>query len=191
MVGWHHQLNGHEFEQTRGDGKGQGSLACCSPWGHKESDTTEWLNNNNGHLGGKKPLVLSAFESLQNMDYGTRLAGFKPHSSHPPSDLGQLSSRFQFPHLCVCMCACMWAHTHMCTQLCLTLFHHMDCCPPGSSVYRIFQARIQEWVDVFPSRGFFPTQGLNPCLLHCMWIHHTAPPPGKPLPHLYNANNSI
>ena len=46
MVGWHHQLNGHEFEQTLGDGEGQGSLACCSPWGHKESDTTEQLNNN-------------------------------------------------------------------------------------------------------------------------------------------------
>ena len=40
MVGWHHQLNGHEFEQILGDGKGQGSLVCCSPWGHKESDTT-------------------------------------------------------------------------------------------------------------------------------------------------------
>ena len=41
MVGWHHQLNGHEFEQTPGDGEGQGSLMCCSPWGRKESDTTE------------------------------------------------------------------------------------------------------------------------------------------------------
>ena len=41
MVGWHHPLNGHEFEQTPGDSEGQGSLACCSPWGHKESDTTE------------------------------------------------------------------------------------------------------------------------------------------------------
>ena len=41
MVGWHHQLNGHEFEQTLGDREGQGSLACCSPWGHKESDPTE------------------------------------------------------------------------------------------------------------------------------------------------------
>ena len=40
MVGWHHRLNGHEFEQARGDGEGQGSLACCSPRGHKESDTT-------------------------------------------------------------------------------------------------------------------------------------------------------
>ena len=47
MVGWHHWLNGHEFEQTLGDGKGQGSLACCSPWGHKESNTTYWLNCNN------------------------------------------------------------------------------------------------------------------------------------------------
>ena len=44
MVGWHHRLNGHEFELTLGDGEGQGSLACCSPWGHKESDMTEQLN---------------------------------------------------------------------------------------------------------------------------------------------------
>ena len=40
MVGWHHQLKGHEFEQTVGDGEGQGILACCSSWGRKESDTT-------------------------------------------------------------------------------------------------------------------------------------------------------
>ena len=45
MVGWHHQLNGHEFEQTPGDDEGQGSLVCCSPWGCKESDVTERLNN--------------------------------------------------------------------------------------------------------------------------------------------------
>ena len=44
MVGWHHWLDGHEFEQAVGVGDGQGSLACCSPWGSKESDTTEWLN---------------------------------------------------------------------------------------------------------------------------------------------------
>ena len=43
-VGWHHWLNGHEFEQTPGVGDGQGSLACCNPWGLKESGTTEWLN---------------------------------------------------------------------------------------------------------------------------------------------------
>ena len=46
MVGWHHQLNGHELKQTLGNGEGQGSLACCSPWGCKELDMTEWLNNN-------------------------------------------------------------------------------------------------------------------------------------------------
>ena len=39
MFGWHHQLDGHEFEQDPGDGEGQGSLACCSPWDHKELDT--------------------------------------------------------------------------------------------------------------------------------------------------------
>ena len=46
VVGWHHRLNGHEFEQTPGDTEGQGSLACCSPWCRKEIDTTEQLNNN-------------------------------------------------------------------------------------------------------------------------------------------------
>ena len=46
-VGWHNQFNGHEFEQTPGNSEGQESLAFFSPWGHKESDTTELLNNNN------------------------------------------------------------------------------------------------------------------------------------------------
>ena len=45
LVGWYHRFNGHEFEQTPGDGEGQGSLEYCSPWGRKESDTTERLNN--------------------------------------------------------------------------------------------------------------------------------------------------
>ena len=44
MVEWHHRLNGPELEQAPGAGDGQGSLACCSPWGCKESDTTEQLN---------------------------------------------------------------------------------------------------------------------------------------------------
>ena len=45
MVGRHHQLDRHEFEQALGDAEEQGILACCSPWGLKESDTTYWLNN--------------------------------------------------------------------------------------------------------------------------------------------------
>ena len=46
MVGWHHRLNGHVFEQALGDGEGQGRLAYCSPWGRKELDTTEQLDDN-------------------------------------------------------------------------------------------------------------------------------------------------
>ena len=49
MVGWHHQLDGHEIEQALGVGDGQGSLACCSPWGHKESDTTEHTHTHAYH----------------------------------------------------------------------------------------------------------------------------------------------
>ena len=46
MVGWHHRLNGHKFEQIPGDGEGRGNLVCCSPRGCKESDTTQLMNNN-------------------------------------------------------------------------------------------------------------------------------------------------
>ena len=49
MVGWHHRLNGHEFEQTPGDGEGQGSLVSCGPWGCRESDMTKSLNNSNAN----------------------------------------------------------------------------------------------------------------------------------------------
>ena len=57
MVGWHRQLNGYEFEQTLGDSEGLESLACCSPWGHKELGTTEWLNSNS-ILGKGRNLLL-------------------------------------------------------------------------------------------------------------------------------------
>ena len=50
MVGWHHRLNGHEFEQAPGDGEGQGSLACCSPWAQKESEMTEQLKNTHTNI---------------------------------------------------------------------------------------------------------------------------------------------
>ena len=56
MVRQHHQLNGHEFEQTLGDSKGQGSLLCCSPWGCQESDTTEQLKDTNGLAKSTMPL---------------------------------------------------------------------------------------------------------------------------------------
>ena len=47
---WLDDINGHEFEEAPGDGEGQGSLVCCSPWGHKELDTTERLNSNNSDM---------------------------------------------------------------------------------------------------------------------------------------------
>ena len=55
MVGWHHQVNACEFEQARGDVEGQGSLACCSLWGHRETDMTKHLNNNNLDLWSPPP----------------------------------------------------------------------------------------------------------------------------------------
>ena len=56
MIGWHHQFNGHEFEQVRGVGDGQGGLVCCDPWGHKELDTTERLNST--ELMGPDAMIL-------------------------------------------------------------------------------------------------------------------------------------
>ena len=62
MVGWNHRLNGYEFEQISGDGKGQGRLECCSPWGFKESDMTEQLNTNNKRCRDQKG------ENLMSLD---------------------------------------------------------------------------------------------------------------------------
>ena len=55
MVGWHHRLNGHEFEQALGDGEGQRSLVCCGPWGRRELDTTERLKINSRIYGEDGP----------------------------------------------------------------------------------------------------------------------------------------
>ena len=55
MVGWHHQLNGHDFEQAPGGSEGQGSLVCCSSCGGKKSDTTQRLNNNLGYMRSSPP----------------------------------------------------------------------------------------------------------------------------------------
>ena len=72
MVGWHHRLNGHEFEQAPGVGDGHGLRACCSPWCHKEWDTTEQLSisTNNSHLVKYdyrvcKPKCLSDFKQMK------------------------------------------------------------------------------------------------------------------------------
>ena len=53
MAGYHHRLNGHEFKPALEDGEGQGSLVCCNPWGHKQTDITERLNNKKQHLSDR------------------------------------------------------------------------------------------------------------------------------------------
>ena len=69
MVGWHYQLHGDEFEQTLGVGDGQGGLACCDPWGRKESDTTERLNWTELRMVNAFPkfLIDFALEQSQSM----------------------------------------------------------------------------------------------------------------------------
>ena len=62
IVGWHHQLDGHEFEQAPGDSEGKGSLVCCSPWGHKELDMIEQLNNNDEYSCLKNPMDRGAWQ---------------------------------------------------------------------------------------------------------------------------------
>ena len=64
MVGWHHWLNGHEFEQALEDGEGQGGLMCCSPWSHKESDTTERLDSSSIWAPRVHPRPRQALDSL-------------------------------------------------------------------------------------------------------------------------------
>ena len=59
MVRWHHRLNGHEFDHAPGDGEGLGSLVCCSPWGCKELDTTEQLNNTTHNIESNRPHLKS------------------------------------------------------------------------------------------------------------------------------------
>ena len=67
MVGWHHRFNGLEFEQALGDAEGQGSLVCCSPWGHKEFDTTEQPNSNKQCL--EKGIFNLLYWRIANLQY--------------------------------------------------------------------------------------------------------------------------
>ena len=85
-AGWHHRCKEHELGQTPGDGEGQGGLACCRPWGRKESDTTGRLNNDNHRLipGRRATDAGSRFTSLPcgGFDFppGSSLSGKKWHS---------------------------------------------------------------------------------------------------------------
>ena len=116
MVGWHHQLNGHEFEWAPGSGEGQGSWVHCRPCGSKESDTTEWLKNN---------------KTLGSLQVGPCLF-CDYYCMHL---LFCLEHKYLFT---VCVRSTI--------QSCPALWNPMNCILPGSSVYGIFQARIPELV---------------------------------------------
>ena len=85
MVGWHCRLDGHEFEQALGVGDGQGSLVCCSPWGLKESDRTEQLNNNKASLVNLRKLksyqvgsahIIFSIDVVQSLSH---IESLRPH----------------------------------------------------------------------------------------------------------------
>ena len=78
MAGWHHWLDGHEFEHAPGVGNGQGSVACCSPWGRKESDTIEWLNWTD---------VIQASPVIMHLRFLFRQLRFFPQGSLPESTM--------------------------------------------------------------------------------------------------------
>ena len=121
LVGWHHWLNGHEFQQALGVADGQGGLACCSPWGHEESDTTERLNNDNGQhrpqrehrprppLGGHNQTAPGATGCLGSEQAGTSpvTAPSSPDTSSTPLRPGMSQNPECFsgentylPHVC-------------------------------------------------------------------------------------------
>ena len=83
MVGWHHRLDGQEFEQAPGAGDGRGNLVCCSSWNHKESDTTEWLNNKNAAwpVLVPRPGIELAPSALEGRFLTTRLPGKSPFTT--------------------------------------------------------------------------------------------------------------
>ena len=120
MVGWHHWLNGHEFEQAQGVGDGQGGLLCCSPWSCKESDMTEWLNWTVWHYNmgqsertPSKALVCASYSLQDEKRWGS--GGGTGSQEGWQDGGGHVLVPQSFP----------------------TLRDPMDHSPPGSSVHRI------------------------------------------------------
>ena len=87
VVGWHHLLNGHEIEQMPGDGEGKGNLECYSPWGHKESKTTEPMKNNTTTVG--------------------------KNSCQQHSKIIQSTHTYIYIYVCVCVCVCVCRYAYI------------------------------------------------------------------------------
>ena len=139
MVGWHHRLNEHEFERTSGVGDGQGNLACCSPRGRKESNTTERLN------------------CTEN--WGKDFTHIIWFSYVICSQLEKALGKYQLTkYMCNVLCSV--------TQSCLTLFDPMNCSLPGSSVHGDSPGKRTGVCCHALLQGIFPTHRLNPGLSH-------------------------
>ena len=130
MTGWHHRLDGHEFEWTLGVGEEQGGLECCNSWGRKESDTTERLKWTEWEhiLSQRSRCFFSLKRELEN--------GF---SKSTDSKQCWLCGHIGFVAKLL--------------QSCMTLCDPMDCSPPTSSEHEILQTRILEWVAMLSSKG--------------------------------------
>ena len=159
MVGWHHRLR-HEFEQAPRVGNGQGRLACCSPWGHKESGTTL---SNPMDCSPRGSSILGIFQA-RVLDRGAIAFSKIPYYSILFIFVGSFKKNMKV----------------LVTQQCLTLGDPMDCSLPGSSVHGILQARILKWVGIPFSRGSSQPRDQTQvsCIAGRFFIFE---PPGKPL----------
>ena len=114
MARWHHWLSGHEFEQAPWDCEGHGGLACCSPWGRKDLDTTEQMNNKNylGHKSKEKWSQMQAqYKNINSIDIKYRYRKYR------------FIPRYVcvYIYMCVCVCVCM------CVCVCVTKVLHPGC----------------------------------------------------------------
>ena len=139
MIGWRHWLNGHEFQQTQGDSKGQGRLVCCSPWCLKELDTTEWLNNMPAlQLLGFRPKLLSRFSRVWLCATPETAA----HQAFPSLGFSRQEHQSGLPFPSPMHESEKWKWTRSVVS---DSSDPMDYSPPGFSIHGIFQAKVLEW----------------------------------------------
>ena len=136
MVGWHDWLNGHEFEQALGDGEGQGSLVCCSPWSRKESDTTEPLNSSS----------TSTFSSIQHHRVHSDFLPFL--SVVPLLTVRNLTS------------ITLSVFTYFVNPPLGANIHH--CCTPSSCSHTLYQAALPDPCLIQPAWALVPHIGQLP-----------------------------
>ena len=149
MAGWHHQLDGYEFEWTPGVADGQGGLECCSPWGHKSqawlsnwtelnwTDTNTWWNRDGKWIKGNK-IKIEIFKGRNSC--GQHLSKSESPISSGKTMLGLCAELLQ-----------------SCPNLCDPRDHN----PPGSSVHGMLQARALEGLPC-PPPGDLPNPGIEP-----------------------------